>query len=70
MGRDSRDSTSVLAVSMGRSSCTGQERSRSMNNSIDAALCRISDRALVALLRAMREAEHESKRTDGAVRGN
>ena len=27
------------------------------NNTLDAALCRISDRALVALLRAMREAE-------------
>lgn len=41
-----------------------------MNNSIEAALCRISDRALVALLRAMREAEHDSKRTDGRISGD
>ena len=54
---DSRDSTSVRAVSMARSSCIGQERSRQMNNSIDKAFYNISDRALVALLRAMREAE-------------
>lgn len=36
-----------------------------MNNSIEAALCRISDKALVALLRAMREADdadrHDTK---------
>jgi hypothetical protein len=38
-----------------------------MNNSIDAALCRISDRALVALLRKMmEEAKDESERTNGA----
>ena len=35
-----------------------------MNNSIEAALCRISDRALVALLRAM-EREVERNGTKG-----
>ena len=33
-----------------------------MNNSIEAALCRISDKALVALLRAMmREADENDR---------
>ena len=31
-----------------------------MNNSIDAALCRISDRALVALLRKLMEAKENA----------
>ena len=34
-----------------------------MNNTLDAALCRISDRALVALLRAMREAERNGAKS-------
>lgn len=33
-----------------------------MNNSIEAALCRISDKALVALLRAMMEEADEDDR--------
>ena len=43
-----------------------------MNNSVEAALCRISDRALVALLRKMMEEQKNarSENTDGAVRGN
>ena len=35
-----------------------------MNNSIEAALCRISDKALVALLRAMMEEVEENDRHD------
>jgi hypothetical protein len=63
MGRDSRDSTHALAVSTGRSLCTEQERSRMMQT-LEAALCRISDKALVALLRAMMEEAEENDRHD------